>query len=204
VQRRRHRKDRKLVRQILAGDETAFEQFSNAYIPVLYRFAQRRLDGNADLARDIVQSTLCKVITKLETYRGDAALTTWLCACCRNEIAAHFRSNKNGREVELSDEVVAADSTGRSVTPSDPERLLLRAEHADLVHEALDSLPPHYGRALEWKYLEHLSVKEIASRLNLSPKATESLLTRARGSFRDEYARFDLSNQLSPGALRSA
>ena len=50
---------------------------------------------------------------------------------------------------------------------------------------ALDQLPQHYGNALEWKYLEGLPVKEIASRLKLSPKAAESLLTRAREAFRE-------------------
>ncbi len=52
---------------------------------------------------------------------------------------------------------------------------------------ALDQLPSHYGSALEWKYLEELSVKEIASRLKLSPKAAESTLTRAREAFRDGF-----------------
>ena len=58
-----------------------------------------------------------------------------------------------------------------------------------MVHAALDALPPRYGRILEWKYLDNLAVKEIANRMNLRPKAAESLLTRARNSFRKTYAR---------------
>ena len=69
-----------------------------------------------------------------------------------------------------------------------PERAFERAELGRLVHVALDQLPPHYGHALTWKYLDGLSVKEIASRLELSPKAAESLLTRARLAFRDGFA----------------
>ena len=49
----------------------------------------------------------------------------------------------------------------------------------------LDALPGRYGEALEWKYIDGLSVREIAARLELGEKATESLLTRARESFRD-------------------
>lgn len=175
---------------MISGDETAFEQFSDSYIPVLYRFTQRRLHGDRDLASDIVQSTLCKVIAKLDTYRGEAALVTWLCACCKNEIAAHFRKNdKRAHDVELVPEVPAEQSVNPVLTDN-PEQSLLASESADLVHEALDRLPPHYGHALEWKYFEELPVKEISSRLGISPKATESLLTRARQSFRAELSRF--------------
>lgn len=52
----------------------------------------------------------------------------------------------------------------------------------------LDHLPPRYSHALEWKYLEDLSVHDIAARLQCTPKAAESLLTRARDAFRDAFA----------------
>ena len=52
----------------------------------------------------------------------------------------------------------------------------------------LDSLPLHYGDALEWKYLDGLSVVEIAARLGVSTKAAESRLTRAREAFRDGFS----------------
>jgi RNA polymerase sigma-70 factor (ECF subfamily) len=54
-----------------------------------------------------------------------------------------------------------------------------------LVHVALDRLPPRYAQLLEWKYLEDVPVKEMAQRLGSSPKATESMLTRARNVYRD-------------------
>ena len=66
----------------------------------------------------------------------------------------------------------------------DPELRLLARETTTLVHVALDRLPAHYARALEWKYLEAVPVIEIGRRLELSPKAAESLLTRAREAFR--------------------
>ena len=57
-----------------------------------------------------------------------------------------------------------------------------------VVQLVLDHLPPRYSRALEWKYLEELSVDDIAVRLQCTPKAAESLLTRARDAFRDAFA----------------
>ena len=69
-----------------------------------------------------------------------------------------------------------------------PDEVLRRKEVARLVHRALDHLPRRYGRALEWKYVEGLSVKEIAVRLEIGPKAAESVLSRARVAFRDGFS----------------
>lgn len=190
-----------MILQMIAGDEAAFERFADAYIPPLYRFATRRLQGDRDLARDVVQATLCRVIEKLVSFRGEAALMTWLCAVCSNEIAGHFRrGKKRAGEVELPED---EDLFGVSVTLGDggmdgPERAFLRNEVHELVHEALDALPPHYGKALEWKYLDNVSVKEIAQRLGMGPKAAESLLTRAREAFRKGYA--SLIDHIGPAA----
>ena len=46
-------------------------------------------------------------------------------------------------------------------------------------------MPKHYGDILEWKYVDGLSVADIAARLGVGPKAAESLLTRARNAFRE-------------------
>ena len=54
-----------------------------------------------------------------------------------------------------------------------------------IIEATLDALPGRYGEVLEWKYIDELSVQEIAERLKLGPKAAESMLTRARESFRD-------------------
>jgi RNA polymerase sigma-70 factor (ECF subfamily) len=188
-----------LVRRLIEGDEAAFEEFAGRQIPALYRFAARRLHGDRELTRDVVQSTLCKAISSLASFRGEAALTTWLCACCRNEIAAHFRRRQRaGIELDYQAVEQAGGAPGRDQSVESPEGSLLRQEAADLVHEALDALPAHYGRALEWKYMESASVHEIAGRLSLGPKAAESLLTRARQAFREEYDR--LAAALRPTA----
>jgi RNA polymerase sigma-70 factor (ECF subfamily) len=69
-----------------------------------------------------------------------------------------------------------------------PERALERRQVADLVQATLDCLPAHYGDLLEWKYIDGLPVAEIAGRLASTPKAVESMLTRARQAFRDAFA----------------
>jgi RNA polymerase sigma-70 factor (ECF subfamily) len=177
--------ERQLVDRMRAGDESAFELFAEWYIPGLYRFAGRRLDHDRELTRDIVQTTVCHVIENLDSYRAEAPLFTWLCACCRNEIAVYFRRlGRRPREVELEE---AAANAGPVLVFPAPDERLLRAEEAELVHVTLDRLPPSYAKAVQWRYLEGLAVPEIARRLASSYKATESLLSRARKAFREIY-----------------
>ena len=184
-------RDRGLVRRMLSGDERAFDELFDGHFPGLYRFALTRLNHDEDAAEDVAQATLCKAITKLSTYRGEAALFTWLCTFCRHEISAWYRKNRmKVQPVDLIEEdpEVRAALESSAGTFEGPATAFDRAEAGRLVQVALDQLPPHYGHALEWKYLEGLSVKEIASRLELSPKAAESLLTRAREAFRDGFS----------------
>jgi RNA polymerase sigma-70 factor (ECF subfamily) len=85
-------------------------------------------------------------------------------------------------------EVEAALSSTSEARRWDPELSLQRSELAERVHAALDELPSPYGSVLEWKYIDGLSARDIATRLALSVKAAESLLTRARVAFRERFA----------------
>lgn len=182
--------ERNLVDRMRAGEEEAFEVFAACYIPALYRFAGRRLNHDRELTKEMVQSTLCKVIEKLDSYRAEAPLLTWLCACCKNEIAAHYRRmGRRPREVELDEASAETVPNGGFLgdPPASLEERLEQGEMAERVHVALDQLPPGYARAMEWRYLEDLPVTEIARRLESSYKAAESLLSRAREAFRGAY-----------------
>ena len=68
-----------------------------------------------------------------------------------------------------------------------PESEAGRRELSRRVQLTLDSLPERYGQVLEWKYIEGVSVDEIARRLGSGYKAAESQLTRARQAFRDAF-----------------
>jgi RNA polymerase sigma-70 factor, ECF subfamily len=183
-----HEADRRLVQRMLAGDGAALDAFGERYGAAVYRFAAARLGGDRELTRDIVQTTFAKALAHIESYRGEAALLTWLCACCRNEILMHRRRSPAATSVEPA--VLAA--VPDAARDANAEVVLLDEERAERVHLTLDALPEHYARALEWKYVDHLPVEAIAARLGLGLKAAESLLTRARRSFRstfDDYGR---------------
>jgi RNA polymerase sigma-70 factor, ECF subfamily len=182
--------DRSLVQRMLAGDERAFDAFFNGYFPPLYRFALARTHRDETLAEEVVQAVMCRAVTKLHTFRGEASLLTWLCTFCRYEISAVYESrSRHRREVSLTEDApeIRAALESMSCAPAGPEHELRRKEVARQVHTALDRLPPHYGQALAMKYIEGRPVNEIAAVLRLGPKATESLLVRARKAFREGF-----------------
>jgi RNA polymerase sigma-70 factor, ECF subfamily len=184
--------DLDLVRRLLAGDEAAFDTFFSLYFPRLFRFALARLGGDEDRAEEAVQAALAKAVSRLSSYRGEAALATWLTTFCRHELWAVLSARpgltvglcEEDGEVRAALETLAAEQDG-------PEQRAKRRELARRVHAALDWLPPRYAQALGWKYLEELPVATIARRLELSEKAAESLLTRARAAFREAFAQLE-------------
>ena len=181
--------DREMVGRMLGRDEAAFDEFFADYFPRLFRFAVLRV-RDQDAAEDIVQNSLIAAVRHLGTWRGEATLFTWLCTICRREISAWEKRTSSRVLVSLAEDDpglrAALESLGAAAEA--PDAGLERADTGRIVQLVLDHLPPRYSRALEWKYLEDLSVDDIATRLQCTPKAAESLLTRARDAFRDAFA----------------
>ena len=185
-----HPQDLDLARRLGGGDERGFALFFDEYYPRLYRFALARL-GDEDGADEMAQRTLCRAVVKLHQYRGEASLFTWLCQICRHEIHDYAeRRNREARLVASVDDDPVTRAALESLpadASADPVTAAIRADAARIVAVVLDHLPSKYGDALEWKYVEGLEVKEIASRLAVTPLAAESLLGRARRAFRDAW-----------------
>jgi RNA polymerase sigma-70 factor (ECF subfamily) len=185
-------RDLDLARRMVAGDERAFNEFFDRSFPALYRFAMARMNRDADGVEEVVQAALTKATSKIATFRGEASLLTWLCTFCRHEISGFYERAGRGRPttelIEEVPEIRAALESLPALAGDDPGTSLQRKEIVRLVHVTLDLLPDRYADALEWKYIEGLPVREIAARLALTPKAAESLLTRAREAFRDGFA----------------
>jgi len=180
--------DAQLIQRMRSGDEHAFDVFFDAYFPRLFRFAVRRV-GNEDAAEDVVQAALVIAMRKIGSWRGEAALFTWLCTICRHELSAYWeRTGRQPVTLPLEDhpdtraqiESLAHDAPG-------PHAELERHDLSERVRLTLDHLPRPYGDVLTWKYIEGLSVVEIAERLESTAKAAESMLTRARVAFRDGF-----------------
>ena len=200
--------DKRLVKQLLAGDQRAFDRFFEDNFARLYRFAMVRLSDDPEGAREVVQIVLTRAIRKMHTYRAESALFTWLCAICRNEVSDWLSKQGRYRDhivlVEDIPEIQAAVDSFQAPLQDSPERHYQRVEALRLIQVALDRLPANYGNVLEWKYVEGHSVKEIATRLEIGTEATQSLLARAKRAFADVYSVLtEGMNEQSDGLVQS-
>ena len=83
--------DRECIRRALAGDQAAFEAIYRAYRPQVQAAILRRT-ADRDVAEDLVQITFMRAFRGLSSFRGDAALSTWLTQIAMNVCLSHFRS----------------------------------------------------------------------------------------------------------------
>ena len=148
----------------------------------LRRFIDKRV-GNPGEAEEIYQETLVAAWESFGRFRGRSSLLTWLCGIARHEIIDFYRKKKIkaflfSRLPWL--ESLASEALG-------PEQVLLRREFEGRVKLVMAGLSEGYREILRLKYYEGLSMKEIASRLNETPKAVESRLFRARQAFAQAY-----------------
>ena len=181
-----HKEDQVLIEKLLKGDESAFKSFYNTYFPRVFRFCLLRVNDE-ETCKDVVQQVMINAMKGLVTYRGEASLFTWLCQIARNEIAVWFK--KTGRKQNLTssfDEYPSLQAALESLPTSiEGETSSLHDDALkSLVQTSLDCLPSAYGAALELKYIEGLSVSEIAEQLSLTEIAVQSLLARARKAFK--------------------
>ena len=184
-----HEADLELVARMLAGDQRAFDAFFAASAQRLAAFAARRSGLDGASLEDVVQNSLIKAVRHLASYRGEAALFTWLCEICRHELADVSRkSARRPPHVGLLDPDVRA-TVSELAAPGhlEPAARLESSQFRAAVIRALEALPRSYAQALEAKYADGLSVEEIAQLLGLSTIATQSLLARARQAFREHW-----------------
>ncbi len=173
-----------------AGEQAAFDTFFAAYAQRLAAFVVRRSRLDPAGVEDIVQSSLIKAIRHLKSFRGEAALFTWLCEICRHELAGLYRKTARQPIHESADaDGATRDALLQLRAPSDhePPNELERAAHRGAVATTLNNLPERYARVLEWKYGDGFSVQEIAGMLGLTTVAAQSLLARARNEFREHW-----------------
>lgn len=166
---------------VLAGGSDAWRVWFDAHYAPLARYARWRCGGLSDLADDVIQEAWLTAVRRVRAF--DPAKGTffdWLCGitsnAARSAIRARCRRTTRVRALQPADDRAAPDE-GDSV------------EKAERVALALAELPERYEAALRAKYLDQLSVLEIAASWNESTKAVESLLARARAAFREVYER---------------
>lgn len=186
--------DRALAARMAAGDESAFDEFFRTSAPRLVAFVGRRSGLDAATVEDIVQSTLAKAMRNLSSYRGEAALHTWLVQICLHELADVTRkSARRPTHMSLDEPLTGLRLSEQLHTDRffEPEATVDAELHRLAVIRVLNGMPKHYVTALEAKYGDGLSVAEIAELLGVTPIAAQSVLARAREVFRERWLSID-------------
>ena len=169
-----------LLAAAAAGEPAAVRSLIDSAGPVVYGFVLARVGGHQEVAEDLVQETFLEAVRSAPSFRGDAALSTWLCAIARHRIARHYRVERR-REVADSGLVAVSGEHGDEAVE---DQALDTVDRRDEVMSALGRLPVLHRQVLVLKYLDGLSVEEVADELGRSRVQVQSLLQRARDGLR--------------------
>lgn len=179
------------------GDAEAWRTLYVRYLPFVWRQANSLL-GDSHAAEDVTSEVMLALLRNIESLETEVPkLGGWLRTVVRCKAADHQRGLIRAR----AKMAVAASRLEDETTQLAPSAPLELVETKNRVHAALDSLPERQRMVLEWKYLEALSVREIAERLGETEKAVESVLYRARRDFR---RLFDAHGLLEPAIVKNA
>jgi RNA polymerase sigma-70 factor (ECF subfamily) len=182
-------RDRLLRAAVLAGDQRAWQAwYEEAYDPLL-RYVHWRSGSLEDLTEEVVQETWLVAVRRVRAFDPrQGSFLAWL-----RGIAAHVLRNRlrrrrreKGKEKGTGSVFVRESGTCPPFRGS-PHAEIVRRERAERIAGVLADLPEHYEAVLRAKYLDGASVAEIADASGQTPKAVESLLTRARQAFREKY-----------------
>lgn len=177
-------RDRALAARMRRGEQQAVTEFCDAYLSRLYRFTLQRVPSPQD-ADDVVQIVLSTAARRIETFRGDATLYSWLVAICRREATRHAAAAARRPSSIGANEDVRALERLEAPDGDLPEQAWRDRRRADGVRACLARLPDRYAEVLALKYMDGYSSKEIAVELAISDEAVQSLLARARRTFRE-------------------
>jgi len=162
------------------ADDAAFEAWYRRSLPRVYSYLVSRSGGDVALAEDLTQQTFTAAIDQRSRFDGRSDTITWLCGIARHKLADHFRAIERDERRQRRMEV-------RQIELDDAKSTELGLEDRTVIAEILRSLPAGQRAVMIFVVLHDLPVAEAARLLGKSRGATESLLFRARESFRRAY-----------------
>ena len=155
---------------------TALLEFYDRALPQVYGYLLPRC-GDGPLAEDLTAETFLAAVTSVQRGAVVEVTAAWLVGIARHKLVDHWRrAAREERKLQMVGNTTTAED--------DPWE-----EHLDVAHarSVLAKLGPHHRAALTLRYLDGLSVPEVAAELDRTVHATEALLVRARTAFRRAY-----------------
>lgn len=174
-------RERSLRKAVLAGDEQAWRTWYDESFAGLYAYVLWRCAGWHNLADEIVQETWMTAVHRIRRFIPEqGSFLNWLRGIAGNLLRNHLRrEDRRGRLLLARHQ--------EAVLTAPVESDLERSDRARHIARVLTGLKDRYEAVLRAHYLEGRSVADIAAEWRETPKAIESLLTRAREAFRSAY-----------------
>jgi RNA polymerase sigma-70 factor (ECF subfamily) len=188
-----------LVSRARDGDAEAFDELVRTTYAETYTLA-KRLTGNEEDARDVVQESYLRAYRGLHRFRGDAQFSTWLYRITANCASSHMGKRSRRRTEVLPDEAVIADVNPERDPSARAEATVLR----DRLEDALDQLPAKLRAVVVLRDVYDLPHEAIAAELGISESAAKVRLHRARRQLRDRvFPRADAGALIDEEASRA-
>jgi RNA polymerase sigma-70 factor, ECF subfamily len=169
-----------LVGSAKSGDRQAFDELVRRTFVDTFTLA-RRLTGNEEDARDVVQDAYLRAWKGIGRFRGDAAFSTWLYRITANAAASSVQRGRRHRAEPFADDFEPVDTGAEQMISQGAES----AETLDRIADALDELPAKLRSVVVLKDVYGLSHEAIAEELGISVSAAKVRLHRARRKLRD-------------------
>jgi len=176
--------DLELVAAILNGDRKATAEFVVRYSDRIFGYVWQRMLPRTDLVEDVVQDILLIAWRSLPQYRGAANLESWLLGIARHRVEEHYRKRLRESLEQLEVDEIPAAIAGFE-PPWDEEMDEQRVR--ERTQRILAGLPEAYSIALQWRYWEKCSTREMTVFTGKTEKSMERLLARAREAFRKRW-----------------
>ena len=190
--------DRQLITWLQAGDESAVQELAERYTPRIYQLALRHMKNRED-AEEVTQDVLMKVYRKVDAFRGDSALSSWIYRITFNTAMSRLRNGRVARAADkererLESAAAAEDQVRTPRQPADwsnmPDEELLRAQLRHAVAAAIAELPEIYRAPVVLRDIQGLTTEEASSRLHLKDQTLKSRLHRGRLMLRERLSEF--------------
>jgi RNA polymerase sigma-70 factor, ECF subfamily len=163
-----------------SGDRQAFDELVRRTFVETFTLA-RRLTGNEEDARDVVQEAYLRAWKGIGKFRGDAAFYTWLYRITANTASTHVHRRRRQRAEPFEDGFEPIDARAEEQVSQGAES----AETLDRISQALDGLPAKLRSVVVLKDVYDLSHEDIAEELGITVSAAKVRLHRARRKLRD-------------------
>ena len=171
--------ERQLIDGVLSGDPQAERLFYDRHVERVWRLAYR-FTGDSDLAQDVVQETFVRAFGKLETFRGESTLSTWVTAVATSTALSTLRKVKRFRGHVALEDAEHLAQPGRRSEPDLKRRM----------DEAIAALPEGYRTVFLMHDVEGYTHEEIGAALGVQAGTSKAQLFRARGRLREALADF--------------